>query len=243
MCIRDRVSTQSTGRRTINMAHLTYFAGWGLAEQTRWVLAAADIDFTQTAFSTHEQFTALQDSGKLLFRQLPLLEIDGLNLVQSQAMVRYVSRRSGLDGSTPAEAALVDMICEGIRDCRGVVVGFPFAPGRMSAEEVANMVASVPTTIAKQMSAFERALEEGSTGFLPSGLCTADVLLAELVEGLSGICEEAAAPYPKVAGVHRHVLGLPQIQKYLESERRYPFPKEEEVRAAYVSNVNTVLGR
>eukprot|EP00656_Telonema_subtile_P026637 TRINITY_DN2861_c0_g1_i5.p1 TRINITY_DN2861_c0_g1~~TRINITY_DN2861_c0_g1_i5.p1 ORF type:complete len:222 (+),score=60.02 TRINITY_DN2861_c0_g1_i5:181-846(+) len=220
------------------MAHLTYFAGWGRAEQTRWVLAAADIEFTQTAFSTHEQFTALQDSGKLLYRQLPLLEIDGLNLVQSNAMVRYVSRRSGLDGSTPAEAALVDMICEGITDCRGVVAGFPFSP--QEAREAT--AAALPTTIAKQMSAFEGTLEEGATGFLPSGLCTADVLLAELVEGLCGICEEAAAPYPKAAAVHRHVLGLPQIQKYLESERRYPFPKEEEVRAAYVSNVNTVLG-
>ena len=63
---------------------LTYFAGWGLAEQTRWVLAATGVEWEQVALETHEEFTALRDDGSLLFRQLPLLEIDGLKLTQSQ---------------------------------------------------------------------------------------------------------------------------------------------------------------
>jgi len=222
--------------------HLTYFAGWGLAEQTRWVLAAADIEFTQTAFETNQQFTALQDSGQLLFRQLPLLEIDGLNLVQSQAMLRYVARRSGLDGATPAESALNDMLCEGIRDCRGPVVTFPFLPVRMSGEEVNAIVEALPATIAKQMVAFEGALKEGAAGFIESGLCTADVLLCELVEALTSIRDDSCAAYPKVEAVHKHVRALPQITKYLSSDRRFPLGVGD-IGQVYVANVNTVLGR
>ena len=63
---------------------LTYFEGWGLAEQARWMLAASDIAFEQVALQEHADFAALRDSGALMFRQLPLVEIDGLKLVQSQ---------------------------------------------------------------------------------------------------------------------------------------------------------------
>lgn len=40
--------------------------------------------------------------------------------------MRYVAQKGGLWGKTPADAALIDMIAEGIRDARGVVVSFPF---------------------------------------------------------------------------------------------------------------------
>ncbi len=35
-------------------------------------------------------------AGKLLFSAVPLLEVDGLQLVETQAIVRYVGRRRGL---------------------------------------------------------------------------------------------------------------------------------------------------
>eukprot|EP00658_Telonema_sp_P-2_P008582 TRINITY_DN13242_c0_g1_i1.p1 TRINITY_DN13242_c0_g1~~TRINITY_DN13242_c0_g1_i1.p1 ORF type:complete len:300 (+),score=101.44 TRINITY_DN13242_c0_g1_i1:135-902(+) len=246
MCIRDRYQRRVRGRTSGSMAnepHLTYFAGWGLAEQVRWMLAGAGIEFTQTAFSTNEQFVSLQESGKLLFKQLPLLEIDGLNLVQSQAMLRHVSRRSSMDGSNPAEAALNDMLCEGVRDCRGVVVMYPFQTRGMSAEQIAEYVAAVPGKISKQMSTFEQTLVEGAEGFLESGLCAADILVAELAHELLEMDPEVMAPYPKTAALYAHVVSLPQIVEYLQSDRRYPFPKTDEIRDAYVDNVNTVLGR
>ena len=157
---------------------LTYFAGWGLAEQTRWMLAAAGVEFSQVALRSHAEFEALRASGRLLFNQLPLLELDGLDLTQSQAMVRYVARRHGMDGgSAPADAAKVDMLCEGVRDARGVVVGFPFSP------DPAEYRAEAPARLARHLPFFERALAGG--GFAVEGheLTAADVLLAELVEG------------------------------------------------------------
>jgi len=45
------------------------------------MLAASGIDFVQVNLSTHAEFESLKSSGTLLFGQLPLVEIDGHQLV------------------------------------------------------------------------------------------------------------------------------------------------------------------
>lgn len=223
-----------TGDGTVR---LTYFAGYGLAEQTRWMLAAAGISWQQVALQSHQEFLALRQQGKLLFGQLPLLEIDGLRLVQSQAMLRYVAQRAKLWGSNPAESATVDMIAEGIKDARGVVVSFPFTPDQRS------LAAEVPSRIAKQMVALEAVVQrraDGSLGFLGSGLSAADVLLAELVEEVLNIKADAMTLYPNCAALHKQVVGLPNIQAYLKGPQRFPFPRGRDAQI-YVQNVQAVL--
>eukprot|EP00913_Durusdinium_trenchii_P014313 g13429.t1 len=235
-------------------ARLTYFAGYGLAEQTRWIMAAAGIPFEQVALQSHEDFLQMRSDGKLLFGQLPLLEIDGLKLVQSQAMLRYVAMKGNLWGQTPEESALVDMVAEGIKDARGVVVSFPFQPDKAAlAAEVPQRRASdldetshaAAVRTSKQLEPLEALLRtrpDGSLGILASGLSAADVLLAELTEELLEIRPDAMAAYPKVAALHKQVTSLPQIRGYLDGPKRYPFPKGAEGEM-YLQNVNTVLGR
>ena len=82
-------------------ATLHYFAGRGLADQVRWVLAASGIKFCQVVVDTREKFKHLNDSKMLTFGQLPLLQIDGLDLVQSQAIIRYLAGKGNLLGSSP----------------------------------------------------------------------------------------------------------------------------------------------
>lgn len=217
---------------------LTYFGGYGLAEQIRWMLAAGDIEWNQVALKTHEEFLDLRKAGKLFFGQLPLLEIDGLRLVQSQAMLRYVAQRAGLWGKDLAESALVDMVAEGIRDARSIVVSFPFT------DDQAGLAAEAPSRVAKQMMALEvniRKHADGTFGFLPR-FSAADVLLAELVEELVNIRADSVNRYPSCAALHKQVVALPRIQAYLSGPQRYPFPRGQ-VRDDYVNNVQTVLGR
>lgn len=38
-----------------------------------------------------------------MFKQIPLLEIDGLNLIGSEAVLRYVCRKGNLEGKTDEE--------------------------------------------------------------------------------------------------------------------------------------------
>ena len=48
-------------------------------DRTGWVNVGLD---------THEQFLSLRNEGKLLFNQLPLLEIDGMRLVCSNETIK-----------------------------------------------------------------------------------------------------------------------------------------------------------
>ena len=49
-------------------------------------------------------------------------------------MMRYVAQRGKLWGSTPEEAALIDMVAEGVKDARGVVVSYPFTPEKAGSD-------------------------------------------------------------------------------------------------------------
>ena len=44
--------------------------------------------------------------GVLAFDQVPMLEIDGLHLVQTGCITRYIARKAGLYGKTNEDSAL-----------------------------------------------------------------------------------------------------------------------------------------
>merc|ERR1712113_730253 len=107
-------------------------------------------------------------------------EIDGLKLVQSQAMVRYVARKGGLSGKSPSEEALVDMVCEAVKDARGPVVGYPF-------QDMEAVEAEMPEKFKKHGPRFEAILANNpkfdeAAGIFASGLTVADVYLGEIAE-------------------------------------------------------------
>jgi glutathione S-transferase len=106
-------------------ATLYYFAGRGLADQIRWMLAATNVPFTQKVISQRSQFERMS-KRQLPFGQLPLLQIDGLEIVQSQAAVRYLARRAQIHGRTPEEMLKCDMIAEAVRDLLGPLCALPF---------------------------------------------------------------------------------------------------------------------
>jgi hypothetical protein len=149
-----------------------YFAGWGLAEQIRWVLAATNVEWDQVALGTHDEFVELRDvSCALAFGQLPLLEIDGMRLVQSHAIIRYVARRGGLVECDDAESVIIDMVAEAVRDARSGL-SYPF-----DADSCRERLLS------KQLPYLELAIRRGGGTIVPSGISYADVLIVEMIVG------------------------------------------------------------
>ena len=102
-------------------AVLHYWAGRGRAETVRLMMAATGVAWTDAPYlSQAADLDALRQSGQLAFNQVPLLQLDGLNLVQSGATVRYLARRGQMDGGPDAkDMAQVDILMEGARDFLG----------------------------------------------------------------------------------------------------------------------------
>lgn len=62
-------------------------------------------------------FTVLQNLATP-FGQLPLLEVDGIRVHQSCAIMRYVAKRVGLAGSNDWESLLIDVVCDTVNDLK-----------------------------------------------------------------------------------------------------------------------------
>lgn len=215
------------------MTKLHYFLGRGRAETTRWMLAVNQIDFENVPVKTPEALSALRATGKLPFDQMPLLEIDGLNLSQSTAMVRYLARRGGYYGDTETDALWCDMIA-------GVVADFAESAMQAAFQPTAEIaVALLQGRFEKFGPKLEARLADNGTGFcVGTSLTFADVVLAEALSSYLEWIPNLLKGFPLLKPLYENVLSTPGIADYLGSAQRYPKPGEN-----YVIDVARVLQR
>lgn len=143
-------------------AHFTYFNGRGHGERVRYALAAANVAYTESFLVNPGEMDAIRP--RCLFSQCPLLEIDGLRLVQSWAIVRYLARKNGLTPPAPAAAAKADAVAEQVRDftAAGGFVGYGWAEGFFEGEAGrAGSNATAAAAAARYLPTFEGAVEAG----------------------------------------------------------------------------------
>ncbi len=214
-------------------ASLTYFRGRGRAETTRWMLAATGVDFVNVPIDTADELAALRASGKLPFDQMPLLEIDGLNLSQSSAMIRYLARRGDLYGDTDTDAMWCDMVAGVTADFAETALQAPFKPSA----EIA--IADLRARFAKFGTLFEARIKAQGSGFCAAARMTfADVVLAEALSSYVEWCPDILHATPRLTALSETVTGAARIAAYLASDLRYPKPGDD-----YVIATGRVLQR
>ncbi|MGO1117286.1 glutathione S-transferase family protein [Rhodovibrionaceae bacterium A322] len=212
---------------------LHYFAGRGRAETTRWMLAVNEISFANHPIDSPQALANLRASRKLPFDQMPLLEIDGKNLSQSSAIVRYLARKGDLYGRNREDELWCDMIA-------GTVADFAEAPMQAAFQPTeAIAVASLQTRFAKFAPHFERRLLENGSGFCAGTEMTfADVLLAEALCSYQEWIPDVLDRTPLLSALYERIISNNGIAAYLQSPQRYPMADE-----AYVIDVASVLQR
>jgi len=77
------------------------------------VMHYADADYEDVRLD-REQWMEMK--SRTPFGQVPVLEVDGVQLAQSQAIGRYLARRFGLAGKDDMEQALADMHVDHVKD-------------------------------------------------------------------------------------------------------------------------------
>ena len=111
---------------------LHYFDARGVAETVRYVFAVSKTEYedfrypltfgTPGDFSTisRPEFDAAVADGTLTasLNRLPMLECDGAKIGQSKTIERVVAKKVGMMGEGFPEAAMVDAMCENVRDCK-----------------------------------------------------------------------------------------------------------------------------
>lgn len=215
------------------MVELFYFKGRGRAETTRWMLAVTRIDFKNIPITTPEELAALRLTGKLPFDQMPLLEMDGLCLSQSSAMVRYLARIGNFYGDNDGDAMWCDMFAGAAADFAETALQAAFQSTAQAA------VSMLTDRFGKFAPKFEAHLSKNAAGVCAgSRLTFADIALAEALSGYLEWCPDILADTPHVKALYARVLEEPGIARYLNSAQRYPKPDTD-----YVIDVARVLQR
>eukprot|EP01115_Flamella_aegyptia_P005627 TRINITY_DN2352_c0_g1_i1.p1 TRINITY_DN2352_c0_g1~~TRINITY_DN2352_c0_g1_i1.p1 ORF type:complete len:197 (+),score=77.92 TRINITY_DN2352_c0_g1_i1:69-659(+) len=182
---------------------LTYFNGKGRAEPIRVLLAELGIDYHDNRV---DDISSVKD--KCAFGQVPLLEIDGHNFVQSIATCRYLARKHGLYGKSDYEGYLADMIVDGVQDLNGA---------RNNAKTDDQKATFQKETLPKWLNYLEKQLKDnGPEYFVGNSFTYADVIVylssAFLVNTYAGCLDS----YPLLKAHHDRVAARPKIAEWIK---------------------------
>jgi glutathione S-transferase len=152
----------------------------GRAEPIRLALAIGGIAFEDHRFSFHE-FSEVRKT--VPFGQVPVLHVDGVQVTQSDAILRYVGKLAGLYPTDTYQALLCDEVAYVVEEA-GVKLGpsFSMKGDELKAARIALVNESMPKYLAwlqKQL------LVHGGEYFADNRLTVADLKVFVDVRGLN----------------------------------------------------------
>ncbi|KFZ59133.1 Glutathione S-transferase 3, partial [Podiceps cristatus] len=173
--------------------------------------------------------------GSLLFQQVPLVEIDGMKMVQTRAILSYIAAKYNLYGKDLKERAVIDMYVGGTDDLMGFILMFPF----LSAEDKEKQHAViVQKATSRYFPAYEKVLEDHRQDFLVgNNFSWADVHLLEAILMVEEKKSDVLLGFPRLQAFKTRISSIPTIKKFLEpGSQRKPVPDDK-----YVETVRRVL--
>lgn len=200
---------------------LHYFNGRGKMESIRWLLTVAEVEFDEEFLTTREQYEKLLSDGVLMFQQVPMVEIDGMQLVQTKAILNYIAEKYNLHGKDLKDRARINMYSESLMDLMEMMMMLPF-----SADKKARLENIQTKARERYLPVFEKELS-GHIYLVGGKLSCADVQLLEcslmLEENFTGILGE----FPNVKAFQGRMTMVPAISRFLQpGSKRKPVPDE-----------------
>ncbi|XP_045926315.1 glutathione S-transferase, alpha tandem duplicate 1 isoform X1 [Micropterus dolomieu] len=204
---------------------LHYFNGRGKMESIRWLLTVAEVEFDEVYLNTNEQYKKLLSDGVLMFQQVPMVEIDGMKLVQTKAILNYIAEKYNLHGKDLKDRVMVNMYSEGVMDLMEMIMMVPF-----SQDPKAKLDTIQTKAKERYLPVFEKALS-GPVYLVGGKLSCADVQLLEctlmLEEKFTGILSD----FPNIKSFQGRMIQIPAINRFLQpGSKRKPQPDETYVK-------------
>ncbi|KAM4817604.1 glutathione S-transferase A1-like [Urocitellus parryii] len=201
---------------------LHYFNARGRMESIRWLLAAAGVEFEEKLIESPEDLDKLKNDGSLMFQQVPMVEIDGMKLVQSRAILNYIATKHNLYGKDMKERLLIDMYTEGVADLNEMIMLLPLSPADQKDAKIALIK---DRTKNRYLPAFEKVLKSHGQDYLVGNkLSRADIHLTELLYYVEEVDSSLLANFPLLKALKTRISNLPSVKKFLQpgSQRKPP---------------------
>lgn len=228
--VRERRSAGHGKDTTMSKPKLYYFNGRGRMESVRWLLAAAGVEFDEVFLETREQYQQLLKDGALLFEQVPMVEVDGMKLVQTNAILNYFAAKHNLYGKDIKERALIDMYSEGAKDLMTFVLRHPFLP---AAEKDGNLTQMENKAKNRYFPAFEKSINQQTGYMVGDQLTIIDLQVLEVILMLEEKFPLILADFSMLQKFKAKISSIPRIQKFLQpGSPRKPPPDDHYVQTA-----------
>ncbi|CAI9617108.1 unnamed protein product [Staurois parvus] len=214
---------------------LHYFDGRGRMESIRWLLTAAGIEFDEVFLETREQYEALLKERALLFDQVPMVEMDGMKLVQSRAIMQYIAAKYDLYGKNLKERLLIDMYVGGTTDLLEILIPHAF----FSPEDKQKHITIIEQKAKERyFPVYEKILKDHGGKFLVGNqLSWADIQLLEAILMVEEKCACILSDFPGLKEFKQRISEIPTIKAFLQpGSKRKPVSGDK-----YVATVRTVL--
>ncbi|KAG8511985.1 Glutathione S-transferase A2, partial [Galemys pyrenaicus] len=242
---------------------LYYFNARGRMECIRWLLAAAGVEFEEKFIEAPADLEKLKTDGSLLFQQVPLVEIDGMKLVQTRAILNYIANKYNLYGKDLKERALIDMYGEGVADLGEMILTMPLCPPDQKDAKVALIK---ERAVNRYLPAFEKVSGCSVVGVLrleekekTSSVRAVDIHLVELLYYVEELDSSLLANFPLLKpsegrptfpilepkiwtlglALKARVSSLPNVKKFLQpgSQRKPPIDEKALEEAKKIFNI------
>ena len=202
----------------------------------RCILSECGIQY-EDRILTKQMLAELRETDQLLFQQVPLLEIDGLKLVQSSAIVRYLARKYDLYGQSAEEAVQCDMLFDGLNDCMRLFIAYVFQQDKPSylEEKVAPMLPRYLKPMSDCLASSNDGKEKGF--LLGDKIAYPDLILLEVLEYIHDLLPSHLIKYPLLVAFRMRMLERPSMKQFYSSGMHRKTPDDQ-----YAAHVADILG-
>ncbi|KAM7337265.1 hypothetical protein ACRRTK_003384 [Alexandromys fortis] len=214
---------------------LHYWDTRGKMECIRWLLAAAGVEFEEKFIEVPADIEKLIKDGSLMFQQAPMVEIDGMKLVQTRAILNYIATKYNLYGKDAKERALIDMYTEGILDLTEMMLQVVISPPDQREAKISLLKEKTKN---RYLPAYEKVLKSHGQDYLVGNRLTrVDIHLLEVLLYVEELDSSLLAPFPLLKALKSRISSLPNVKKFLQpgSQRKPPpdMKKIEEARKLF----------
>uniref|UniRef100_A0A8B9TBD3 glutathione transferase n=1 Tax=Anas platyrhynchos TaxID=8839 RepID=A0A8B9TBD3_ANAPL len=214
---------------------LHYTCGRGKMESIRWLLAAAGVEFEEQFIEKNEHLEKLRKGGDLLFQQVPMVEIDGMKMVQTRAILSYIAGKYNLYGKDLKERAWIDMYVEGTTDLMGMIMQLPLQSAEMREKNLALIIERSKT---RYFPVYEKALKDHGHDYLVGNKFSwADIHLLEAILMVEECKPDILSAFPQLQAFKGRISNIPTIKKFLQPGSQRKPPADDK----YIANVRKIF--
>jgi glutathione S-transferase len=199
----------------------------GLAQPIRMLLGYLGIEFEDELYECGDApeydrscWFNVRESLGMEFPNLPYLIDGGIKISQSNAVMRYLGRKAGLDGKTESEKINVDVMENQSMDFRNGFIVLCYRSSQESFEERKKAFIENLKTI---LTRFDSVL--GKRKFFGSDELTfVDFMMYELLDQHRIFDADLLKPYGNITSFLSRFEEIPQIKAFMNSEKCFKGP-------------------